>query len=256
MCFCFVEITLPLSPEKHDHTSLRPKRPTMTYRCYKVGFSCVHTSSTSLLLYPISFFAVPYPLVRQAHLVRLAVEVEDMVLSRAEHVLARKRRRRRTHEKPFNRSTTQHQHQQLGQECDTPKATTRTNSSSVGGGGEGFRITPDGKRGEGALAEDVEKEEEEASDTEGSRSLSLERRLLATLVRPTGAQSSLVADELLLLRALRAAAAEHLGLDYVAKKTLFDDAVWDHGCGDDGEGDDQGLAQARFVLQRIVTYAK
>lgn len=187
---------------------------------------------------PISFLAVRYPLVRQAHLVRLAIEVEDMVLSRAEHASARKRQQRLMHEKPFPSTThQQQQQQQFGQEYDTPEVI----SSRVG---EGFRRTPYyGKRGEGELAGDVEKGEGEKEE-EGLDSLPLERRLLATLVRPTGAQSSLVADELLLLRALRAAAAEHLGLDYVAKKTLFDDAAWDQTC-----GDDQGLAEARCVLR-------
>lgn len=165
-----------------------------------------------------------------------------MVLSRADHASTRHRQHRLTHEKPFNASTThqhQQQHQQLGQEYDTPEV---INSRD----GEGFKRTPyHGKRGEGTLAGDVENEEE--NNAEGPHSLPLERRLLATLVRPTGAQSSLVADELLLLRALRAAAAEHLGLDYVAKKTLFDDAAWEQGC-----VDDQGLAEARCVLGEVI----
>lgn len=62
-----------------------------------------------------------------------------------------------------------------------------------------------------------------------------ERRLLGTLVKPTGAQSSLVGDELLLLRALRAAAVEQLGLDYEAK-TVFTDWARGGGGGDGGGG--------------------
>lgn len=72
-----------------------------------------------------------------------------------------------------------------------------------------------------------------------------ERRLLTTLVRPTGAQSSLVGDELLLLRALRAAAAEQLGLDYVAKTRY---TSWVE-CGSGGEEEEEeverGESEAR-----------
>lgn len=69
--------------------------------------------------------------------------------------------------------------------------------------------------------------------------LPFERRLLTTLLRPTGAQFSLVGDELLLLRALRAAAAEQLGLDYAAKTRYTSWA----GAAAAGEGEGQEEAE-------------
>lgn len=59
-----------------------------------------------------------------------------------------------------------------------------------------------------------------SSDSRRVRREPFERRILRTFVRPTEEQSSLVADELSLLRSLRAEAAQHLGLKYEAK-TLF-----------------------------------
>ncbi|CAN0432896.1 unnamed protein product, partial [Ectocarpus sp. 8 AP-2014] len=80
-----------------------------------------------------------------------------------------------------------------------------------------------------------------------------ERRLLTTLVRPTGAQSSLVGDELLLLRALRAAAAEQLGLDYVAK-TRYTSWV-ESGSGGEGEEEEEterGESEARYFEDQLI----
>lgn len=71
--------------------------------------------------------------------------------------------------------------------------------------------------------------------------LPFERRLLTTLVTPTGAQSSLVGDELLLLRALRAAAAEQLGLDYEAKTRFTSWASGARGGGGGGGEEEEDL---------------
>ncbi|CAN0283903.1 unnamed protein product, partial [Laminaria digitata] len=60
----------------------------------------------------------------------------------------------------------------------------------------------------------------EEGDARGTSPCHFERRLLNTLLRPTSAQFSLVGDELSLLRTLRAAAADELGLDYEAKTLL------------------------------------
>lgn len=78
-------------------------------------------------------------------------------------------------------------------------------------------------------------DDEEGGAATRTSPIPFERRLLNTLVTPTGAQSSLVGDELLLLRGLRTAAAEHLSLDFEAK-TLF--SRWS--CG--GDGGDGGVA--------------
>ncbi|CAN0461463.1 unnamed protein product, partial [Ectocarpus sp. 12 AP-2014] len=79
-----------------------------------------------------------------------------------------------------------------------------------------------------------------------------ERRLLTTLVRPTGAQSSLVGDELLLLRALRAAAAEQLGLDYVAK-TRYTSWVESGSGGEEEEEEiERGESEARYFEDQLI----
>ncbi|CAN0072932.1 unnamed protein product, partial [Ectocarpus fasciculatus] len=82
-----------------------------------------------------------------------------------------------------------------------------------------------------------------------------ERRLLTTLVRPTGAQSSLVADELLLLRALRAAAAEQLGLDYVAK-TRYTSWVDSGSGGEEEEEMGRGESEARRYFEDQLTFVQ
>ncbi|CAM9919964.1 unnamed protein product, partial [Choristocarpus tenellus] len=66
-------------------------------------------------------------------------------------------------------------------------------------------------------------EEVDGNDDDGEEEdIPLQRSLMRTLVQPTGAQSSLVGDELLLLRGARRAIAGQLGMPYKAK-LLIDD---------------------------------
>lgn len=225
----------------------------------------------------------------QAHLVRLAVEAEAIVLARADAVCAtRNRSYRRRGQTRRNRQPSQEQHRDKQDapdlesggntsgagNKDPPLERSSTTSSaspevtpfySVGSGGmplasstEASGGTADSDVGEGTggvsevgvdaakLGRLLSSNErvpltsvppressmpgEEATirgDEDGTDPVCVEKRLLKTLVKPTGAQSALVEDELLLLKALRAAAAEQLGLDYEAK-TLF--TGW-AGCG-------------------------
>ena len=161
-------------------------------------------------------------------------------------------------------------------EEDQPEVTKTDGAASAAGreateadGGESNKKMPDCAEREGAGTsgmrggiggDDEEDDKGKNGDIEGEEDGHVggdgdegpkRRRLLETLVRPTGAQSSLVGDEVLLLRSLRAAAAEHLGLDYVAK-TAFADAGWwardgeggedaeEDCCGRDGGGSEEG----------------
>lgn len=107
-------------------------------------------------------------------------------------------------------------------------------------GGEEPSCCADGGSVNGGYSDGCSRAGGSEGDTRGA-SPTFERRLLTTLVRPTGAQSSLVGDELLLLRALRAAAAEQLGLDYVAK-TRYTSWV-DSGSGGDEEEEEEEMGR-------------
>lgn len=96
---------------------------------------------------------------------------------------------------------------------------------------------------EGGASDETGDEERGASGAPPR--FNFERRLLSTLVKPTGAQSSLVGDELLLLRALRTAAAEQLGVDYEAKTRYTSWAGSGGGGDEDNEEVERGESEAR-----------
>lgn len=109
----------------------------------------------------------------KAHLVRLAVGAEDIILARANAA----------------------RHARRESNCNRRKQTNDRKKSDL-------------------------PEETAPPETQQELPPPFEKRLLKTLVNSTAAQSSLVADQLVLLRGLRAEAARHIGLDYEAK-TLF-----------------------------------
>lgn len=81
----------------------------------------------------------------------------------------------------------------------------------------GLASAPESRKDDGGNASCCCCHDELRGDFDEGSPFPFERRVLTTFVKPTPAQFSLVGDELLLLRALRAAAAEQLGLDYEAK---------------------------------------
>ncbi|CAM9289491.1 unnamed protein product [Ectocarpus sp. 4 AP-2014] len=120
-------------------------------------------------------------------------------------------------------------------------------------GGEEASCYGDGGSVDGDHSDGRSSRAGEAGGDTRAASPPFERRLLTTLVRPTGAQSSLVGDELLLLRALRAAAAEQLGLDYVAK-TRYTSWVESGSGGEEEEEEEEmerGESEARYFEDQL-----
>lgn len=216
----------------------------------------------------------------KAHLVRLAVEVEDIILARADQAATRRHKKREVARsnsaarggsalsstnastesrhsnsdevsKPEMRTESGAQSRVMGSrgygygDGDGEGALVRAIGTSAGvssSGEEGFSFPPtessatsgsatsseSGDRGEigtgpRRMFSAIGAAKRSGDRTRGAelesavQPLPFERRLRKTLIIATGAQSSLIADELLLLRGLRVEAAAHLGLDYEAK---------------------------------------
>ncbi|CAM9538891.1 unnamed protein product, partial [Phaeothamnion confervicola] len=95
---------------------------------------------------------------------------------------------------------------------------TATTAPRSGGGGSGGRSSGGG--GGGGSGSVCAADGGEDGDEEGG--VRLERRVFRQLLKPTGAQSSLIADQLLLLQQLRRAVSHEFALTYRAKLKMLD----------------------------------